>query len=213
MLLHTQEVSWWNGSRRNLKESSLSESQAVKFLSSLRVPSLLIAPPSPRVSASLSLAGLPEPALTLSTSWSLVCLPTSSSSAFLLPFPLPLAGVRAEWRSQGADPAAAGGTERGKQLEWEGWRDDKLKEHLEILKSAVHFVFEACSGLLIQTILKLAFYSWWDFQLFLAWWVFPLLSLSLLSLLPRCLHQPENKIEKLGVIDEKSEPFQYSCWI
>lgn len=34
-----------------------------------------------------------------------------SSPAFLLPFPLPLAGVGAERRCQGADPVATGGKE------------------------------------------------------------------------------------------------------
>lgn len=57
----------------------------------------------PRLSASLTLGGLPAPVFILDARGSLVC-PTASS-AFPLPFPFPLAGVGAERGRKGADSA------------------------------------------------------------------------------------------------------------
>lgn len=60
----------------------------------------------PRLSPPLFLAGPPASVYTLRDTGSLVWPASSSVSAFLLPFPPPLAGARAERRREGADPAA-----------------------------------------------------------------------------------------------------------
>lgn len=64
--------------------------------------------PLPGLPTPLPLAGPPRLVFTLRDTTSLVCPTASSPLSFLLPFPLPLAGVSAERRRQGADPAAAG---------------------------------------------------------------------------------------------------------
>lgn len=85
--------------------------------------------PFPSHPTSLRLAGPPGSVFTLWGTRSLACLPASSSSAFLLPFPLPppLAGDGVERRSQGADPVAAGEGKKKKetQLDLEGLEDDR----------------------------------------------------------------------------------------
>lgn len=87
--------------------------------------SVVIVRPFPGLPAPLHLAGPPGSAFTLCGTVSLVCRTASSSSAFLLPFPLPLAGASAERRGQGADPVAAaagGGEEKKKKWMYPGWR-------------------------------------------------------------------------------------------
>lgn len=100
----------------------------------LRALSVLIMNPFPSVSPSLPLAGLPASVFTLCGTASLVCRTASSSSAFLLPFPLLLAGESVERRSQGADPVAAGERKKRNAAGVRGaggWQTDRLKEHLK----------------------------------------------------------------------------------
>lgn len=78
----------------------------------------------PGLSASPPLAGLPQSLFTLCDTRSLICRTAPSSSAFLLPFPLPLAGVSVKRRSQGADPAQWRRERGGGKCSWTetGWR-------------------------------------------------------------------------------------------
>lgn len=68
----------------------------------------MVLPPLSSLPTSLPLARPPRFVFTLCGTRSLVRPMASPPSSFLLPFPLPLAGVSAERRRQGADPAAAG---------------------------------------------------------------------------------------------------------
>lgn len=95
--------------------------------------SVLIFIPVSGISTSLPLAGLSASPFMLGGTASLV----SSSSAFLLPFPLPLAGVGAEGCRERADPVAAGqrNTEE-MQLDREEVKDDEVKTH----RRTAHFL-------------------------------------------------------------------------
>lgn len=74
----------------------------------------------PGLSTSLTLAGPAAFVSTLCDTRSLLCQTPPSASAFLLPFPLPLAGVSAELRCKGADPGVMKERERkiNKPISW-----------------------------------------------------------------------------------------------
>lgn len=71
----------------------------------------------PRLPTSLLLAGPPTSADPLCDTGSLVGPMSSSTSTFLLPFPLPLAGACAECRRKGTDPVV--GEERKDRIRTE----------------------------------------------------------------------------------------------
>lgn len=121
----------------NFTLSSFGSPEFTLLHSSNTVPkfsaSVLIFIPVSGISTSLPLAGLPASPFMLRGTTSLV----SSSSAFLLPFPLPLASVGAEGCCERADPVAAGqrNTEE-MQPDREEVKDDKVKTH----RRTAHFL-------------------------------------------------------------------------
>lgn len=112
--------------------------------------SFLTVHPLSSLSTSLPLAGPTGFLFQLCATSLLVCRSASSSSAFLLPFPLPLAGCSGERRHQGADPAAAWGREETER----SWGEARWKTTWRHIEHVAPFLLSDTSLYLVKLLIQ-----------------------------------------------------------